>query len=157
MKREGMFHYTQCGLDDVWLANGFHVEETEYGAGFRIEHATELHLVIAMSIVNGKRPLRGQEVRFLRTVMNLSQETLAKALGVDRATVHRWEKARDKPLAMMQDIAVRTTYAARAKGDDEFLVGVVKELQDADEAEHGEAFQAVFEASNNGWRAKAAA
>lgn len=156
MKQNDLFHYTQCGLDDVWLANGYHPEETEYGDGFRIDHADELHQTIAMSIINDKRPLRGQEVRFLRMAMNLSQESMAKALGVDRATVMRWERARDKALGVMQDIAVRTTYAARASGD-EFLIGVIRELQDADEAAHGEAYRAVFEANNRGWHLKKAA
>lgn len=156
MKRNDLFHYTQCGLDDVWLANGFHLEKTDYDDGFRIDHADELHQRIAVSIINDKRPLRGQEVRFLRVAMNLSQESLAKALGVDRATVLRWERSREKALGVMQDIAVRTTYASRADGD-EFLIGVIKELQEADEAEHGDAYRAVFEANNRGWHLKKAA
>lgn len=156
VKKNDLFHYTQCGLDNVWLANGYHSEDTDYGEGFRIDHADELHQIIAMSIVNDKRPLRGQEVRFLRVAMNLSQEGLAKALGVDRATVLRWERAREKALGVMQDIAVRTTYASRAEGD-EFLIKVIKELQDDDEAEHGGAYRAVFEANNRGWHLKKAA
>jgi DNA-binding transcriptional regulator YiaG len=156
MTRADLFHYTQCGLDNIWLANGVHREETPYGAGFRIEHASELHDAIATSIINDAHPMRGQEARFLRVALNLSQEGMAKALGVDRATVIRWERAREKPLAVMQDIAIRTTYAARAE-DEEFLVGVIKELQETDEAEHGEAFRAVFEANNAGWHLRPAA
>ena len=156
MSRGDLFHYTQSGLDDIWLANGYHEEETDYGSGFRIDNAAQLHHAIATSIVNDKRPLRGQEVRFLRVAMNLSQESLAKAIGVDRATVLRWERAREKPLSVMQDIVVRTTYASRADGD-EFLIQVIKELQDADEAKHGDEYRAVFEAGNRGWRLQKAA
>ena len=67
-----------------------------------------------------------------------------------------WERTRDKPLTMMQDIAVRTTYAARTDGDD-FLLSVIKDLQDADEKTHGKAYRQVFEASNHGWRERQAA
>lgn len=154
---EGLFHYTQCGLDNVWLANGYTVEETDYGKAFSIDRADELHQVIARSIINDKSPLRGQEVRFLRVALNLSQDALAKALGVDRLTVLRWERARDRALSTMQDIAVRTTYAARVNND-EFIVSVIKDLQDADEATHGEAYRStVLEANNRGWHVKKAA
>jgi putative transcriptional regulator len=154
--KNGLFHYTQCGLDNVWLDGGVNVEETEYGRGFRIEHADELHDVIARAIINDSRPLRGQEARFLRVLLNLSQEAMAKALGVDRATIIRWERARDKALGTIQDIAVRTTYASRAKGDG-FILSVIKDLQDADEKAHGEAYKQVFEANNMGWHEKRAA
>lgn len=26
-----MYHYTQCGLDNVWLENGYKVKKTAYG------------------------------------------------------------------------------------------------------------------------------
>jgi DNA-binding transcriptional regulator YiaG len=151
-----LFHYTQSGLDDVWLADGVQREETDYGSGFRIERANELHEAIARSIINDSRPLRGQEARFLRVLLNLSQEAMAKALGVDRATIIRWERARARPLGTIQDIAVRTTYAARSNGDD-FVLKVIKELQNADEKAHGAAYRQVFETSNQGWREKRAA
>lgn len=156
MSANSLFHYTQCGLDNVWLANGYKVDETDYGSGFSIEKADELHNAIASRIISDPRPLRGQDARFLRVVLRLSQERMAKLLGVDRATVIRWERGRDKALAMMQDIAVRTTYAARAEGDG-FLVTVIKEMQEADEKNWGAAFRAVFEAGNRGWRQKIAA
>lgn len=154
--RNDLFHYVQCGLDNVWLASGVEVTETDYGKGFRIGNAVELHEAIGRSIINGPRRLRGQEARFLRVLLNLSQDAMAKILGVDRATVIRWERARERPLTMIQDIAVRTTYAARATGDD-FVLGVIKEMQDADEKAHGDAYRQVFETSNHGWREKKAA
>ncbi|TXL80415.1 helix-turn-helix domain-containing protein [Vineibacter terrae] len=156
MKRDDLFHYTQCGLDNVWLRNGYEAEETEYGPGFKIDRADDLHRAIARSIVNDNRPLRGQEVRFLRVMLHLSQEHMAKLLGIDRATVIRWEKARDKTLNVMQDIAVRTTYASRIDGAS-FVLSVIKELQEADERDHGDACRAVFEADNRGWQNKTAA
>lgn len=154
--RNDLFHYVQSGLDNVWLTSGVEVVETEYGSGFRLHDADALHDAIAKAIINSTRALRGQEARFLRVRLNLSQGGMAKILGVDRATVIRWERAREKPLTMMQDIAVRTTYAARSEGDD-FLLSVIKELQDADEQAHGDVYRQVFEASNHGWREKKAA
>ena len=156
MSATGLFHYEQCGLDHVWLANGFRVEETEYGSGFAIDHADALHHAIARFIVNSPRPLRGQEARFLRTVLGLSQADMARLLGVDRATVIRWERERMKPLGRIQDIAVRATYGARTAADD-FAVSVVRDLQDAGKSPRGERYRVVFEAKRNGWQMKRAA
>jgi DNA-binding transcriptional regulator YiaG len=151
-----LFHYTQCGLDNVYLAGGVREEETPYGKGFSVEHANELHEAIAKSIINDARPLRGQEARFLRVMLHLSQEAMAKALGVDRATIIRWERTRDKPLSTIHDMAVRITYGSRAAADD-FLLSVIRELQDADEGAHGDTDRQIFESSNQGWREKRAA
>lgn len=151
--KDDLFHYTPCGLDDVYLEGGVRVEETPYGEAFSLEHANELHDVIAKSIINSARPLRGQEARFLRVMLPSSQEAMAKALGVDRATIFRWERARDKPLSTMQDTAVRMTYASRAAAE-EFVVSVIKELHDLDEQADGDAYRQVFETSNHNWREK---
>lgn len=151
MSDQGLFHYTQSGLDNVWLANGWRREETDYGSTFAIEHAEELHRAIAAAIVRNRDPLRGQEARFLRTILGLSQDQFAKLLGLDRATVIRWEKARSKPLARSYDIAARTSYEARGDGDS-LVLKIIKEMQDADEKEHGPHYRRVFETANEGWR-----
>ncbi len=49
-----------------------------------------------------------------------------------------------------------TTYAARLASND-FLLSVIKKLQDADEEAHGDVYRQVFETSNHGWRQKQAA
>ena len=42
------------------------------------------HDAIALGIINDPRRLRGQEARFLRVLLHLSQEAMARTLGVDR-------------------------------------------------------------------------
>lgn len=42
------------------------------------------------------------KVKSLRTALKLSQEDLAKALGVSFATVNRWENARTQPSKLAQ-------------------------------------------------------
>ncbi len=155
MSGQELFQYTQCGLDDVWLANGYRVEETEYGRGVAVDHALELHQAIARSIVDNANPIRGQHARFLRVMLDLSQTDFGKLLGVDRATVIRWEKNRVKPLALMADITIRETYTARAGGN--LIAEVIKQLQEADEKKHGVEIRSVFEAKNSGWRKSLAA
>ncbi|RLG05747.1 MAG: transcriptional regulator [Thaumarchaeota archaeon] len=39
----------------------------------------------------------GEELRLLRRILGLSQEKLAKKLGIDPSTLWRWEKGKRKP------------------------------------------------------------
>ena len=86
------FHYKMCGLDDVFLLNGFTVEETDYGRGASIHDALELHKTIGQHLILKKQALSPRAVRFLRREMDLTQEELAKRLGVTAQTVARYEK-----------------------------------------------------------------
>jgi DNA-binding transcriptional regulator YiaG len=160
MNANGLFHYTQSGLDNVWLVNGWRVEDTEYGPGFTIENADRLHRAIARAIVSSPRPLRGQDARFLRVMLELSQADLARLLGVDRATVIRWEKARKRALSRVQDIALRALYAARA--DRAALPGVAQGLRAGVARPRGPdyrrpVYRQVFQARRREWREKKAA
>ncbi|MBX9942914.1 MAG: helix-turn-helix domain-containing protein [Reyranella sp.] len=146
-----LFHYTQSGLDNVWLANGWRREKTDYGPAFAIDHAETLHRAIADAIVRFPGPLRGQEARFLRTVLGLSQEHFAKLLGVDRATVIRWEKARTAALDRAYDIAVRASYEARAAASS-LVFKIIREMQEADDRDHARGHRHVFETAKAGWR-----
>src|SRR5665213_3450402 len=85
------YHYTTCGLDYVYLQNGYKVHETKHGKGVSISHAQGLHDAIARMVVGAPFRLRGQEVRFLRAQLKLSQDGLARALRTRRGSVARWE------------------------------------------------------------------
>jgi DNA-binding transcriptional regulator YiaG len=151
MSAAKLFHYTQCGLDNVWLANGYRAERTPYGRGFAVERMAELHDAIARWIVDSPRPLRGQDVRYLRVMLDLSQADLGRLLGVNRATVIRWENAPRAPLGRVEDIAMRATWAARTDGG--LVAATIRALQEADEARHGgRRRRAVFEARRKGWK-----
>lgn len=86
------YHYAMCGLDDVYLSNGFEITTTDDGEAVTIANIDGLHDAIAMHIVKMERPLRPREFRFLRKEMNLTQEQLANKLGVDGQTIARYEK-----------------------------------------------------------------
>ncbi|TWP39194.1 transcriptional regulator, partial [Xylella fastidiosa subsp. fastidiosa] len=38
-----MYHYTESGLGNVWLRNGFTVHKTPYGDGIAIDNLPSLH------------------------------------------------------------------------------------------------------------------
>lgn len=88
------YHYLECGLDDVYLVNGFERKESPRGAGIAIRDIDKLHRAIGEYLCLRKKELTGREVRFLRREMLMSQSTLAHLLDVGEQTVHRWENGK---------------------------------------------------------------
>ncbi|MEM6758972.1 MAG: helix-turn-helix domain-containing protein [Pseudomonadota bacterium] len=85
-------HYTDCGLDNIYLSNGFEIEYVDDEQYVTIHNLDGLHEAIGLHIVLEKKAPNGQEIRFLRTEMGLSQHHLGAKLGVSDQSVARWEK-----------------------------------------------------------------
>lgn len=88
------FHYWQCGLDYVYLTSGVSFEEHDGEVFYQIQEVDKLHLFLADKIVTSPNPLRGMELRFLRSLLGLSQAALARHIGRRRDIV---VKAENKP------------------------------------------------------------
>lgn len=84
------YHYTDCGLDDVWLDGGVEYHETPYGPATSIHNIDELHAAIGMSIIRSES-MTGKEFRYLRVELDLSQKALAVLLRSSEQQIHRWE------------------------------------------------------------------
>jgi putative transcriptional regulator len=128
------YHYN-CGLDYVYLMNGYTIHKTAHGEGVSINDARGLHERIALDVVSRPHPLRGQEVRFLRSMLKVSQEGLARVLRQQRGSVARWEGDPNKDIPGVADSALRMFYALKAGGH-ETAQKIVDLLQEADELEH---------------------
>lgn len=147
-----LYHYTNSGLDYVYLANGFIVEETPYGRSIAIHRADDLHAVIARDIVTRPGTMRGQEVRFLRSQLALSQAGLGKVLGMTRDAVAKWEGKPNDVIPGQADRALRMFYALKATGH-ETALQICELLEEIDELQFGET---VFEEAPFGWSRRAA-
>lgn len=146
------YHYKASGLDWVYLANGYRFEDTAYGRGVAIENVDALHDAIARTIIGAPRPIRGQEVRFLRAVLDLSQSGLARLMGVKPLAVKRWEAAPDKSVSGTADRALRLLYAGKIGGD-QLVRRVVELLGELDDIE---STPAIFSETPDGWERRAA-
>lgn len=131
-----LYHYTDCGLDYVWLLNGFTFHRTPHGDGVAIKDARALHARLALDMIAQPHPLQGQDVRFLRGLLRVSQEGLARVLRQQRGSVARWEAEPNKEIPGAADSALRMFYALKAGGHD-VAVKVVDLLQEIDELQHG--------------------
>ena len=96
-----MYHYTECGLPNVYLANG--------RPSLALQEIDGLHSAIGKLLVQKTRALDGAEVRFLRTEMGMFQEALGERLGVCKRTVLRWEKQRSR-IPAEADLSLRLLY-----------------------------------------------
>lgn len=140
-------HYTDCGLDNVWLANGFTMRETRHGTAYAITDAAALHEAIASSLITAPYRYRGQEVRFIRSFLDIAQSGLAKIIGATRGTIARWEGNPDAKIPGVSDRALRMFIALKLAGNED-ASRLVELIQDLDEIEHG---GVVFEETAQGW------
>ena len=103
------YHYLECGLDDVYLVNGFEWRQTARSKSIAIRDIDTLHHVIGEHLCQGRKELSGKEIRFLRREMLMSQATLAELFDVKEQTVHRWETGKS-PLPRAAENLVRLMY-----------------------------------------------
>jgi DNA-binding transcriptional regulator YiaG len=87
-----VYHYRQCGLDNVWLENGHEVKATPYGSAVAVRDVSGLHALLAARLVEKTGPLTGKEFRFLRSWLGMTQEALAGMMGVTVGAVSLWER-----------------------------------------------------------------
>jgi DNA-binding transcriptional regulator YiaG len=111
------YHYTDSGLDNVFLENGYTVHKTPYGEGVSIQDTEGLHRAIGQCLVLTPKALTGAELRFLRLEMELTQRNLAAILGSEEQNVRRWEKARKKEIPGPADRLMRALYSEYIGGD----------------------------------------
>lgn len=114
-----LYHYTECGLDFVYLANGFRFIDSPRGQQVVIADIDGLHEFIGRVLVTEKKDLSGRDVRFLRHEMGLSQASLAKLLSVSEQAVRRWESGKTDQIAKPAESIIRLLYREYTKKDTE--------------------------------------
>jgi DNA-binding transcriptional regulator YiaG len=93
-----MYHYTESGLRNIWLVNGYLVKRTSYGKAVSIRDLEGLHRYIG-SVVARQPGLSGPELRFLRKEMGMSQRALAEFVGTSEQNISLWERRGRVPQA----------------------------------------------------------
>ena len=112
-----MYHYTDGGLRNVWLVNGYEIRKTPYGNGVAFHNLDGLTQSICTALTRKAAPLTGAEFRYIRSAgMLLSQPALGKLMGIDGQSVARWEKTSKLP--RWADKLVRLLYVAQAEGNE---------------------------------------
>lgn len=139
------YHYTECGLRNVWLANGFELKATRYGTGLAIHDVEGLHQAIGRALAH-KAALTGADLRFLRKEMDLSQAGLGTLLGVTDQAVAKWEKTGRIPRTAER--MVRLIYLEHVGGH----VQVRKIIEEMARTDRADAEALIAESAGEGWK-----
>ena len=144
------YHYKACGLDDVYLLNGFTIEETAYGRGVSVHNMEALHQAIGLKVISDKKPLSAREFWFLRKQMNYTQEQLSKKLHVDTQTIARYEKDQTA-IPGSADAMLRVIYAVDSIPADRRLEVLTEVIAELEERSAGSAGAMYFRQTSHGW------
>jgi putative transcriptional regulator len=126
------YHYEECGLDNVFLENGFRRVSTPRGEGVKIQDVEGLHKVIGLTLIDEKKDLTGAEFRFLRHEMGMTQQSLADLIGVDVQRVARWEKGRNRKIDGAAQSVIRLLFREFA-GEDGEIAASLRRIAELDE------------------------
>lgn len=126
------YHYTECGLDNIYLLNGFKITKTKSIEEIFIHDIHGLHKVIGLSLITKPGLLIGNEIKFIRTTMDLSQTTLARILGLNYQSILAWEKNKT-PISKTADHLLRIIFFSYLKTDgNETIYEKINEIADLD-------------------------
>jgi DNA-binding transcriptional regulator YiaG len=94
---EGIYQFKESGLTNVSLCGVELITcDTCGNIDPIIPNANDLMAVLAWTIATRKYRLFGEEVRFLRKYLKMSGVEFAKMIGVDKATLSKWENNDDR-------------------------------------------------------------
>lgn len=141
-----MYHYTACGLDNIYLKNGYVKTDSPSGTGISIHDMDGLHRVIAKGLAEMVAPLQPKEFRFIRLELDLSQKGLGKLLGKTDQSVAKWEKG-EQPIPVLADKAIRDLYMESI--GEGAIAGLLEKLADLDRQIHELTLR--LEETDNGW------
>jgi transcriptional regulator with XRE-family HTH domain len=155
---EKPYPYSVSGIKDVYLA-GITVREcAKCGVVVPIiPRIGQLHHVIAWSIVKEPRPLRGDEIRFLRKIAGFPARKFANLLGVTPEHLSRVENGKTDSLGNSADRLARAIAIVAKDGERarELFLDIADRLgrQTEDHADDSET--PVFQLRPSGWKAAA--
>jgi DNA-binding transcriptional regulator YiaG len=147
---EARYHYVECGLDNVWLVNGFEREDFEGEIFTRVLDTDLLHRSIAHGLAKHAAKLEGQAVRFIRKELDITQGNLSLMLGVTAQTVARWEKG-EVEIPRAAELIIRALMLTQLEGNVD-VCELVKTLSEADEPVRQQFLKLTHEAT--GWRSQ---
>lgn len=86
------YHYIESGLDNVFINGLEPIIDDEGDEVITINSIAALHVEIARGIVTRDGSMTGNELRFLRSEMGMTQMQLASVVNKEGQTVGRWER-----------------------------------------------------------------
>ena len=117
-----MYHFTDGGLRNVWLSNGYVEHKTPYGNGVSFHDLDGLVVAICRALCKKPGKLTGAEFRYIRAALLLSQKSLGQLFGYTEQAVAKWEKLGKVPKVV--DAALRLIFIERHDGNKKVIAAV---------------------------------
>jgi DNA-binding transcriptional regulator YiaG len=137
-------------LDNVFLRSGYTRQEIAGEMCTSVQDADELHREIALHLTLRKKNLRGQEIRFLRKYMDLTQAELGEWLGLSDQSIARYEK-QESPFEGPADMLLRVLMVGKLTGALD-PVELVERIRQSDGASRDDM---VLEHTDHEWKVAA--
>jgi len=155
-KQAECYHYTECGLDNIYLVNGFEMTRTDDDEELFIHDIYGLHKAISNSLIFKKGLLEGKEIKFIRTMLDLSQNKLAALIGCRYQQILLWEKNKNKISKPADRLLRITLYTYLYKEvDNGEIFNRINEIADLDAAEVEYSNRVEFKEVKDMWQAVA--
>lgn len=128
------YEYTECGLQGIFLHNGFDVIERDGEKYVSVFDTDGLNHAVGVHIVRNRKELAPDEIRFLRKTMDLTQSELGRWMGQSSQQIARWEKGQSE-IPGPADRLLRAIFMLLTMGPDERenFLNVLKEIDDMDD------------------------
>jgi DNA-binding transcriptional regulator YiaG len=98
--------YRVSGLDYIYVI--VPVARADDGTEYIDLPPNKVEKAIARKLIEARIPIRGCEVRFLRSALGMSLKDWGQQFGMSAAGVQKWEKQKFKRLAPANEAAVRS-------------------------------------------------
>lgn len=95
-----------CGLEYLVFQDAPVYNHPEYGQVIDLP-PLQMEIFAAKTVIQSKVPIRGKEVKLLRSALDLSLEKFAREFDLASSTVLKWERALNDRLSRPNEIAVR--------------------------------------------------
>jgi DNA-binding transcriptional regulator YiaG len=115
-KENKYYHYTECGLDNIYLVNGYEITKCKDDEEIYIHDIHGLHRAIGKLLVFKHGLLSGNEIKFIRTTLDLSQKSLGELLGLDYQSILGWEKNKT-PISRTADRLLKIIFYSYIRKD----------------------------------------
>lgn len=122
----GSYAFTECGLKNVIL-QGVEIIRCPHCGDEQvvIPHLDGLMRTLAFAVISQPYRLRGEDVRFLRKYLKMTQVEFASYLEIDKTNLSKWENNDDK-IGDQSDRLIRSITVALGDGLKERMEEVVR-------------------------------
>jgi len=153
-KQEEYYHYTECGLNNIYLVNGFKITKMDDGDEEIFVHDIHgLHEAISNTLIFKKGLLEGSEIKFIRIMLDLSQNKLAALIGCRYQQILLWEKNKNKISKPADRLLRITLYTYLHKEiDNGEVFDRINEIADLDAAEANHCNKIEFKEVKDIWQ-----